>query len=197
MEKRRTPFLPHYPVVPGLIENFKYQLYIWYPDGFMDYCMTQEETLQRSIELSEKVMKNPSWVDEYNNKSINYCLKVVETSKKIHETDLSTKSNKELFDLFDDLFNALEKIGTTIIQPRFDAQSKVTQYGKEMNINPKELSILIASFGNSMRAESEKEIIKIALKIKKEKPVKEVIDSIAEKYIASLISVAVAHLSNT
>jgi pyruvate,water dikinase len=165
MAHRKTNFLFTYPILVGLSRNFQEGLFVWDGEGYTDFIMLTAEIWDESRKLSQRINDEPRYVDDYRNYSLEVCNGTVLAAKEISQTDVSSADDQRLRDLASRLFEMIEKVGTTIIQTRFDAYEKVKAYARDNQVSPGDLRVLIAPPDLSLLTRSQMELLHLICRL--------------------------------
>jgi phosphohistidine swiveling domain-containing protein len=161
MAHRQTNFLFTYPVLAGLSHNFREGLFVWDRDGYTDFIMSTAEIWEESRTLSQRIKTEPQYVDDYRKYSIDVCEGTVRIARQIRDTELVTADDRKLQHQAKQLFEMLEKVGTTIIQTRFDAYEQIKTYARDNHLSPGQLRTLIAPPDLSLLTRSQMKLLKL------------------------------------
>ncbi|MFC1723552.1 PEP-utilizing enzyme [Nanoarchaeota archaeon] len=162
--------------VKEVVGNTLEPLYMTYKDGYL-CIVVQEDIMTRLVKSGvDRVRKDPLYVKKLIKKFEKGIAKLNAFTKKVFESDLSAKSNKELFGMYKTYFDLYYNVyiyGEPITWPlRFDFVKELEQEVAKKIKDKKKLhsyvSVLITPDEPSFINKEEEELLRMMLEIKKD-----------------------------
>jgi hypothetical protein len=154
--------------------------------GNMYFCFPKKQFSKVGKTILKKVLKNPKFLHNQNNKTRKFAAELIKSSKKIQKMNFSKLNDPQLEKVFSahmDIHNKCHASGMLAILVEWEHEllsNYLKDYLKEkiqeknLNLKPNEIfSILTIPLEDSFQIKQEREAVEIALKIlKKEKTAK-------------------------